>query len=235
MKTMRRLFIVAVILAVPASARANGLIYNLPADGAKAVYDMTMESKKRNMMITGTLSISSVGKAKAGGKDCRWIEVAMKMSFMGQERTITAKILVPEEDLGKGKNPFKNPQKGWLWMQGRDPKQIADFSGRDAGPLPAFLAGPLSEQKKLEPKEIDTGLGKLKCAGVTGKHTYKQANNDVAIDYTTRLSDKSPFGVAHTKMNLKEMRDGNVREEVELTFTLKSVGKDAKSKLPDKK
>ena len=234
---MRRLQIVTVIVVAscsPMTAMANGLLYKLPPDGSRVVYDMTMVNKERNMTINGTLSMSSVGTATVEGKKCRWIEFSMRMSTQGRERTVTAKLLIPEANIGTGKNPGKNIKKGWIKLQD-ETKEFTDLSDRRlAGPIPAFLPGPLTGRKELKAASVKTGLGKLTCQGETGSITYKQGTTETKVDYETRLNDKSPFGVAITKLTILETRNGQKRGAYEINFKLKSVSKNAKSALPDK-
>ena len=165
MNIIRILLVVAVVAWTSSSAWANGLFYKLPADGSSALYVMKMVGKTARTTATGTLLLSSIGKAKSGGKDCRWIELTWVISQGGQEQVISTKILVPEEDLGKGKNPLKNPQKGWVKEPGEKVKKITDFGSDDAGALPLVLAGPLKNASKLRAKEVATKIGKLQCAG----------------------------------------------------------------------
>ena len=69
---LQRLMIAALVvpLLAPAAALANGLLYKLPADGAKVVYTMKMTNTRgdKEMTIDGTLSVASVGKETVDGK-----------------------------------------------------------------------------------------------------------------------------------------------------------------------
>jgi len=237
MQWFRTGMIAAVITAVPLTASAEGLLYKLPADGAKVVYDMKLTAKRGDMTMTidGTLSLASVGKAKVDGADCRWIEVSMKMMFQGMERVTTAKLLVPEGQLGKGKDPLAHVKKAWLKQGERPAKELKEPKQREGGPLPAFFPAKLTNVKKLKPETIKTGIGELKCEGVTATTTYKQGDDrSTKVDYRIRRNDKAPFGVAACTMKVQETRNGETRDAAELEFTLKSVEKDAKSTLPDK-
>lgn len=130
-----------------------------------------------------------------------------------------------------GKKPFENRVRGWVRMQeGQDPVKLeqANF-----GPIPAFLAGPFEDSKKLEETEVDVpSLGKLKCAGVSGTVTYEDRRKNV-VAMESRLHKSAPFGVVSSKMDVKVERNGELAQEVVITLALKSVGKDAKSALPD--
>jgi hypothetical protein len=228
---MRNLFsLVAVSLAFLGSsslANAGGLIQQLPKDGTSATFDMKMVA--RGMEGTGTLTVSSVGKVEEDGKPCRWIEIEMAMKIGELERTVIAKILIPEAELKAGKKPFDNRVRGWINMRG----DVKALEQKDFGPLPAFFAGPLDNSKKLDAAEVESkALGKLKCEGVSGSVTYEdRRKNEVSIE--TRLHKSAPFGVVSSSFDLKSERNGVLSAEVEMKLTLKTVGKDAKSKLPD--
>ena len=238
-----RSILALVVAAVPLSAQADGLIYTLPKDGSKVTYEMKAVNTDGDRMreFGGTLSVASVGTAKVDGVDCRWIEFHMAMEMEGRQREITAKVLITAADLGKGKYPLANLKKAWLSMEkDKDPKKLEDPFGRQGGPLPAFLPTPMKDVKKLDAAEIDTGIGKLKCKGVTGKVTYEQGDanrtDKFVVEYKTRLSDKVPFGVAGTKMTITEYRNKTEKDDViAITLKLKSVAKNAKSELPKAK
>lgn len=237
MQHFRLVLACLIVTASALPAMAGGLLDKLPADGSKAVYDMKLTSQRggQEMSITGTLTVSSVGQEKVDGKTCRWIEVDMTMEFQGMKRSTVAKFLVPESEFGADKDPTANLKKGWLKRGDREPSEIKSGNARSLGPLPVFFPGPLSDAKKLDAAKIKTGLGELECKGTSGKRTVKQETMELKVAYETRTTDKSPFGVASGTMNVTESRDGVERGTTKMEFTLKSVGKDAKSALPDKK
>lgn len=234
----------AVAIALPLSARADGLIQKLPKDGSKVVYEMNAvhtEGDGRVRKFDGTLSVASVGTEKVDGADCRWIEVNFTMKHEGRERKVIAKVLIPESDLGQGKFPLANVKRGWIRMRdGRKPDKLNDPFSRKGGPLPALLPTPLSDVKKLKAAEVKTGIGKLTCKGLTGKTSYEQGDakrtDKFVVEYESRLSDKTPFGVAACKLTMTEYRNKTEKDDViVMTLKVKSVAKDAKSELPDSK
>ena len=227
----------ATFLAVT-PARADGLLYQLPQDGTWARYEMEMvgvSPSGEEMKMGGSLTMSSVGKAEASGEPCRWIEVKMQMRRPdGDEQTIVAKALVPEKNLKRGENGWASMKKAWIKQPfNADPEQITEANGRDVGPLPAFLAGPLSDSKDLEGIQVESGIGNLQCAGVSGSLKINDGNADVKIQMENRLNDMAPFGVVTSTMQFEVTRDGEVREKGTIHFKLAEVGKDAKSELPD--
>lgn len=234
-----RLLALAAAVSLPSVARADGLIYTLPKDGAEAVYDFKAvhndKSSGMERKFDGTLTIASVGTEKVDGKACRWIELRFVMRFMGKERINMAKLLIPESDIGKGKFMLGNIKKGWENTRGKTRKFNSPLESR-GNPIPAFLPEPLSDVKKLKAAEVKTGVGKLKCEGLTGKSSYEQGD-DMRKDrfdssYVIRLNKKSPFGVAYCKIKMQEYRNKTMLDDqIEIEFTLKSVGTGAKSKI----
>ncbi len=117
----------------------------------------------------------------------------------------------------------------------RDVQPLNDIESRLAGPLPAFLCGPLKDAKKLPKAVVESGLGKLECEGVSGYTDFKQGGDDIRISFETRLHEKAPFGVVTTRMELKRDRDrnGQQQETAALTLKLVEVGKSASTELPN--
>ena len=212
------------------SALADGLFYRLPEDGSFARFDLQMKMERGGMEMNaqGSLQMSSVGKTAVNGEDCRWIEIKLVMDMNGKEETVLGKILIPEKHLKAGATPLEHAVKGFLKMPGQQTKELNDFKGNEAGPLPLFLSGPLDDLKKLPKEVIDTGIGKLECEGVTGMKAFEEGPNKINVRLENRLSDKAPFGLASSKMDFKTDGGGGT-----LTLRLLDVGKDAKSELPD--
>lgn len=223
------------LLAIPSAAtRADGLIYKLPKDGTSVEFEMkgSYERNGQTMEFDGTFSMSSVGKETVDGEACRWIEFKMVMKREGNEQTILSKVLVPEKQLAAGKSPISHVKKAWLKQGDREAKEV-DLSGPQAGPMPALLAGPFSDAKKLEAETIDSGLGKLECKGVTGSTQFKQGSQDHKYTFTNRLNDKAPFGVVTSEMKFEMTRDGQQAGSGTMTLKLVKVGKDAVTEIPN--
>ena len=229
---MNRIVLPLLILIVAGAAphcRADGLLYQLPEDGTKAVFDLKIET--RGMEGTGTLTMSSVGKVTEDGKACRWIEFALDVKFGERAHKTVAKVLIPESEMTAGKKPFENRVRGWVRLN--EGQESVKLEQANFGPVPAFLAGPFEDSKKLEEAEVDSpSLGKVKCAGVSGTLTYEDRRKNV-VAMETRLHKTAAFGVVSSKMDVKVERNGELAQDVVITLALKSVGKDAKSELPD--
>jgi hypothetical protein len=235
---MRFLYTITLValLVMPSSAtRADGLIYKLPKDGTSVEFEMngSFERNGETMEFEGTFSMSSVGKETVDGEACRWIEFKMIWKREGDERAIRVKALVPEKQLAAGKSPFSHVKKTWFKQGDQEAKEITDFSDRDAGPLPSFLAGPFDDAKKLEAETIDSGLGKLKCKGVTGSMQFQQGTLDHSYTFTNRLNDKAPFGVVASEMKFEMMSNGQLIGSGTMTIKVAKVGKDAATEIPN--
>jgi hypothetical protein len=232
---MRKFIAVAGFLVFSLSpVWGEGLFHGLPADGDSVRFDLQVKMNIQGMEkeATGSLSMSSVGKASVNGNDCRWIEIKMMMMIEGIEQNTVAKVLIPESKLKVGESLLDHAVKGYLKEQD-NVKEINDFKGEQAGPLPFFLSGPLDNPKKLEKEVTETGIGKLDCEGLRGSKTIDQGDKKVTMEMENRLNNKAPFGVVYSKMQFKlEANNQNIGEGT-LTLRLIEIGKNAKSELPN--
>lgn len=235
-KPIRALLFFVAAICLSTQARADGLIYQLPADGSSVTFDlaMTMSGPGEEQKATGTFVVRSVGETEHKGVKGRWIELSMTANLGGRERTITAKLDIPEKQLQAGGQPFANITKFWLKKGNGKARHVTELDGDDAGPLPAFLAGPSKNEKELPAKEIETGIGKLSCTGVSGSHSYKQDGSTFSVEFNSRRHAKAPFGVAATEIKMtRTSASGNEQETITVKLTVAKVGAKAKSGLPD--
>lgn len=244
---------VCATIIAPLSARAAGLIYKLPADGTRVIYEMTYVQKNRRPglqeKMSGTLAVASVGKKKVDGMACRWIEFTWNVTRRGRQRTFAWKLLIPESALGKGRSPLSNVREGWWKLPGslrflgyHASRNKVDFepSMIELGPVPAFLPAPLAGVKVAKPATIETAIGKLKAKKLTGKSEYKQGHarplDKLAVNYELQLADKVPFGVAGGTIVIERHANNRPRpSRVTISLKLKSVDKKAKSGLDETK
>jgi hypothetical protein len=173
------------------------------------------------------MSMSSVGKETIDGGACRWIEFQMVANQDGRPRVALFKLLIPEKQLTAGNSPASHVKKMWFQQGDRRAREITDLSDPQAFLLPAFLAGPFEDAKKLDTKTINCGLGKLECEGVTGVTEFQQRSGEFEVTFTNHLNDKAPFGVVTSEMNVKESRKGRQISSGTWTFSAIEVGKDA--------
>ncbi len=227
--------LVALLVLDARVAQADGLFYQLPEDGMSAKFDLEMKTEDGGEArdAKGSLRMSSVGKEDVDGEACRWIEFKMMMTMGEREQVILAKALMPEKELKRGGLPWDNFKKAWVKMGGGEAREIKEVVGNDAGPLPAFLSGPLKNEKELMVVEVESVIGKLKCGGLTGDVTLDDGNMKVKVSFENRLHEKAPFGVVTSKMTFSVERDGEKREGGTISLKLAEVKKDAKSEFAD--
>jgi len=234
------LFAAAVLLqtAFMQSARADGLIYQLPADGTSVRYDteVTFVNNGQERMLTGSLTISSVGQATVDNEKCRWIEFKNVTKTDQGERIAIAKFLVPEKDLGKGKSPGDHMLRGWVKRGDMEPVAVSDsksLPGRMM--LVGYLAGPAPNAKELDKVEVDGPLGKLACSGVTGDQEFQGDNgSSLSINFENRLHEKAPFGVVTAVWKFERKTNGQVMGTGSSKMTLAEVNTTALTELPGK-
>ena len=240
-----RLTLAMAALFLASWARADGLLYQLPEDGSWVRFHvrMTMEpggGEAEAGKMTGALTMRSVGQETVEGDKCRWIELELVPDKPAGDQQapphgpphIIMKVLLPEQNLQKGKEPLQHLVKGWMKEGDEEPRELKDPNSEHTGPLPAFLSGPLKDVKELDKTTIDTKLGKLECDGITANNVYKQGEAVTTVQFETRLHDKAPFGVVNSKMQYDSKRGDN-EEKGTLSLEFDDSGHDAKSSLPD--
>jgi len=242
---MNRLYVLLTVVAFVAlavcSVRADGLIVQLPKDGAWATFDMhqvkslvdrnTGETLIEDSSSDLSLRVSSVGQVTVEGKSCRWIEIKLQEILDGKMQSIIFKALIPQEHLKRGGEPEKHIVRGWAKAYDKPIVQIEDV---DKGPLRLLLSGPLQDSKKLDSKVIDCKAGKLNCDGLSGTTAWKdQAGRKFQATHEIRLHDKSPFGVAFWDSRTEMDDQVRARMIIKMTSTLSESGTNAKSELRD--
>jgi hypothetical protein len=223
--------------AVTPTARADGLVYQLPADGTSVRYDTEVtfvNSSGQQNMLKGSLSISSVGQTTVDDEKCRWIEFKNLTKTDQGERIVIGKVLIPEKDLGKGKSPGDHLIRGWI-KQGDMETAITDLKSQPGRMmLVGYLAGPAPNAKELDETEIDSALGKLKCAGVSGDQEFQRDSGSLSINFENRLHEKAPFGVVSATWKFERKTNGQTMGSGTVKMTLAEVNTTALTELPGK-
>jgi hypothetical protein len=247
---MRRwLLSLGVVLLVLGPVAGEGLLFQLPADGTSVSFDVEMTGMivqtNKKMLAKGVVTMASVGKETRDGEPCRWIELKAKISQTEpemQEVDQVVKVLIPEKHAKAGAAPYDHIVK--VWRQGTatlkggkvfeeklkavDPKK----PGRDTQML-ILLVGPYKDAKKLSKQEVDSGLGKLECDGLSGTNTFEIGPETHTVQFENRLHAKAPFGVVALTMKMQAERDGKLTHSAIMTMRLSKVGSGAKSELAE--
>ena len=196
---------------------------------------------KRKEPTTGWLRISSVGSATEEGQPCRRLEFDSTYSNGGRpERRSIDKLLLPEKYLAAGEAPGDHVLRGWSRFDQPEEGKIRKLDLLDGKPYPGqssvYLVGPASDERRLEPIEIDhKKLGRITCQRVAGTFRFKApsqaAPRDVSGTFEARLHDGAPFGVVWYEI-VSPAPDGR---ELKMTLSLDDFGPTAVSALADQK
>ncbi len=227
------LLVTLLLALVSVPAWADGLLYQLPKDGVWVLFDaeIALTRGDQKMDGTGTLRMSSVGTAVEDGVKCRWIEFNLTLDVNGQNRVIVSKLLLPEDQLTEGKKPVEHRVRGWIRMGAGN--EVVELSESNLGPIPAFIANPLTDVQPLEAQIVVSKLGELSCSGLTGNTEFAERTTNNKVAFETRRHKKAPFGVVTSRMEIDVQRDGNVTESLVLSLAIQDVGEDVESELPD--
>lgn len=228
--------LVVVWACLAGSVRADGLVDKLPADGTWVRYKaiMTYTQGGKTDQVTGTVTISSVGKRVTEDQGpCRWIEIASELSDGKSKQLSVGKFLIPETALVRGHNPRNYIVKAW----GKDAAGVKEEGElpEDVGSmLDMLFHGPLENAKPITEATVKTKLGELKCPGTSGTRTRKLGSDTETMELTvaSRTHEKIPFGIADyaTKYVVK---GGKSAQEGAMRLVYDDSGDKAESKMPE--
>ena len=215
------------------TARADGLIYQLPKDGTGVTYQMEIDQtvRGRQSNTKGTLSIRSVGKATVDGEDCRWIECKMVSKSGKFDQVVISKALIPESQLTKGKSPLDHVIRNWHKFGKGAARDAKEMAGK--GVAIPFLAGPPKGGEEVDAMDIESPLGKLACRGVTGTLDVAIDTTTIRYDFLNRLHEKAPFGVVTAVWRFEMTKEGQIDTTGTTTLTLAEIESNATSDLPN--
>lgn len=232
---MRAALTILLLALLASPAGADGLIYRLPPDGTAAVFELesTTNWQGKDTQTRGTLAVRSVGREAVKGELCRWVEVDVQTRTDTDKDRLLYKVLIPEKALAGGRATVEDVRRCW-YLRREGNAKLLDKHPQDErwGPLPLLLFGPPKDLKKVGAVEIDSPLGKLKCAGESGRFKFTQESRNWEVDYVARVHERAPFGVVELRMALKQNRQGRLGT-VAQTLKLVEVQKDVRGQLPD--
>ena len=232
------------LLVIDASAQS--LISQLPQVGTWASYEYSRENKLADgssYKVQGEFTIRFVGEANVKGEEYCWIEFEVTDESADQNPQSIYKFLIKQRVLDSDQPEHDQPLKEYLqtyWRyqnssRGAGTRKI-DAASPQAAVIKYYLPPKLNDLKQLESKTIDTGLGKLKCAGSSGHWTNTQpSGTKVKLDFEVFTSKNSPFGSVLVNKTETYVRNGTVMRTRVIKLKLKQTGTGAKSALPDSK
>ncbi|WP_442506130.1 hypothetical protein SH528x_004958 [Novipirellula sp. SH528] len=218
----------AVAILTAQGTKADGLFYKLPADGASATYEMKalVPNVPAEHAQTVSVKLSSVGTTEAKGARGRWIEIAQ---VANKERK-AFKILVLEKDLTRDFSQH-HVMEAWRQRGSSNPLRVKEIRSEIASDLNFMLSKKLSNVQKLDPIEIETPLGKLKCSSISGSFEFSSGRVLNRVKTIANLNRESPFGVVRAVMDVQAVVDDVVQGEFQLQFKLIKIEAGAKSEI----
>ena len=243
-------------ISLTAGLYADGLIRRLPADQTWASYDVAttiIHQDGSRTDSTGTLVVRSVGKTRINGREYRWLEfehsweqeptennahryhssiqkVAIDQSVFSKNTHSTSGILT---GFGSKTSAVEKPKK-WEYARFHILKPgVGSKSG--LGPLDYYAHAPFNHATEIGRKKITVAGETLDCIGIEqSETTHKLGGNRQNVTttaYRQWASDDTPFGVVNYQFEVLRM-DGTSFEQ---HLTLRSIGENAKTSLPNAK
>jgi hypothetical protein len=239
------LYAVVVFLGSHSAGRPAGLVYQLPPDGAWVRFDLrhrgtlkvefppdakAPEALKNAPPLpyegSGSLTLSSVGRAEVNGETHRWLELKVDVEVSGrlptpqkpegadhkEQRHIVLKLLVPERRLAAGEDPLAHVRRLYFKDGERQPELVEDDKAkqyeidrfRPLFPEPAAKAA-TSPGQVLSTRHKE--LGRLTCDKLAFQSDYagplargRRGWWSWSGEHEVWLSEKTPFGVAALKL-----------------------------------
>lgn len=258
-------YFILLMLAIASSAfggfaRADGLIFHLPADGAWARYAVKTEASQRigefkqAINTTGTLTISSVGKLMRHQQNYRWIELQSTSEGDGVYPKLVLKMLIPEKRLQRGQDPLAYSALTFFDPKPMDEKKspliesfIDEGFNRIQYEIDRFRVDfpkPLYNSKTLDRETLEIPAGRFEnCEIITGTSGYDGplVMNGRSVHkgtYRIAIHPKAPFGVVSmaietTGREFSEEDEDIVHLTAKRTLTLAEMGEKAVSALPE--
>ncbi len=215
------------VLVLVVQASADDSFNQLPDDGAWAKFFVEV-SGTDNPGLRVELTISSVGRTQQNGKDCRWIELVSNNADTNT-RINAFKLLVPEEELKQGPFGPGDVIKSWVLNEGATDAQPGEEVSLHA--VGILFPDSLDDRKCAEEKEaVQWQKGRLDCPVLTGRSRSRFGDQDMVIQHRYLLSEKTPFGLAGFRSDVKLGDSGN---ELKVEGKLLDIGTGAQSVIPN--
>ena len=225
--------VISNLRSLPAS-----VINALPEDGSWVAYHLTQHADRNGQIndnIAGTLKIKSVGREEVDGVSCRWIEFEFAPENPAEvEKEWVVKDLIPESEIGFGKDTLHNILKGWS----RNSRK--EIQPRDA--FPSFVdhreyPGNWESEDCEKPASVfKYQQGELALdPPIAGHSQYKNDRLFIKTHNTLWRHSDVPFGTVKVqqRMEMRTAEDEPVFKSYIRELELIDFGKGAKSALPN--
>ncbi len=235
MRQLAIIFTITILLGLPGISSADGLIYHLPEDRTWARFEIKGEGIKADgtvsTTIDGTETLRSVGKKMIDKVPYRWIEIESQWNFTpaGQQTQKIGglmKLLIPEEDLAKGKNPLTRALKAYRGSSASYLQEL-DLKGagkREIESLDEVFHAPLETITKLPTATVTIDKKKWECEGVRGENKADR----LIFRTETRFHKQAPFGTVTYKYEKERRKNGKFQMMRTMEWRLLESGQGAK-------
>ena len=216
-----------------ATARGDGMLYQLPEDGAWVVFDMTGVNKNgdREEKFSGTLRMASVGRTTENGVPCRWIEVTLdvKKSNGDSYEASVSKVLMPDKFLKKGENPLGHAVRAWVRTNDKKPEKMG-IRGPAQRPERQSLVGNYRRTvEECQATQRHRRRKQTREVVVRGPKRYNARRQEDRCVDREPSAHKTPFGVVSSRWVKTNQYGHNATFELKLA----DFGTKAQSELPD--
>lgn len=216
---------ITLLFLVQSAPAADETFNQLPEDGTWSKYYVTVTGPG-GLNLNIEMTLSSVGKTQANGKDCRWIEMLSVNAADGTRHNVF-KMLIPEEELKQG--PFARSDVIRAWAAEME-NSVQAASGDGLAPVSFLFPDNLDDPQLSDEKEtIDWQRGKIACQVLTGTSDSRLGTQDINIDHRYLLAPDIPFGLGGFTSALHFGPDNTITVQARLLDT----GTEAKSALPN--
>jgi hypothetical protein len=196
----------------------------LPEDGSWAKFYVTAQFPN-DTAINVELTMSSVGRLQANGKDCRWIELLSIVTDDGSRHSVY-KLLIPEEALKQGPFGPSDAVRAWA-AQMENSVQAAEGNLLTVGFV--FPDSLVDTQQPDEKESVDWQRGTLECQVLAGTSNSRLGTQDIKVEHRYLLAPDVPFGMGGFKSVVHFSADSVLTIEARLL----DAGTGAVSSLPN--
>ena len=263
MKTTHFWISLCLVLLCAFQTCAQSFLLKLPRDGTWATYENSGTVRGNGVHQydwEGPLTIRCVGTEYEQMEALRWIEFEQKMIYTQGTQHVIIKVLVPEDEIGLGKDPLAHVRKCWYCCANRGrpliPQEVDVKTNKQVRHvLSQYLAPPLQNKTDLTLMYVNLGekkaLGESKmlgdpnvlgdpkvlCEGIRGTLDLEFHDSMQVVSkrtYELYSNPTSPFGLVKSNYEFVDTTKLIKRTSTKTsTCKLLKTGTGARSKFPD--
>lgn len=231
----------AICLAAPSFAAADGFFLQLPKDGAWVKYRMTNRlfgPSARESRREGELRISSVGTVRENGTECRWIEIRDENRHQDGRMAFVyvTKFLIPVAKLKDGHPAQADILRVWRKKNDADPELLQGPFKNEGMRYAIFFPGETvaaDKPRQLEERTFTVNGDAMPTQAILQRRAFFKTGYKDVVDFRLWTHKKVPFGVAGAQIEWTQYRSDQLRFTFQRNYELIESGDGAKSELPN--